>query len=216
MDHPLKDRNVKQLIIACIGLATLIPVNADENKFSISLGEKVMASKVTFETSPNESVSPYAHATGIFTNISYYQTPSISYAFEYATFPSARPGKLVKFTMGTATTEEAFSSNVKPKQYLSWQGQYTFRPTKTVRPIVLAGLTYLKADVTDEYTLESNGRLMINASGTTSDSTLGLVYGFGLDINFYTDVSFVLDYRIRPDIADNSADEINGSLKYQF
>jgi len=77
-------------------------------------------------------------------------------------------------------------------------------------------LTYLKADVTDEYTLESNGRLMINASGTTSDSTLGLVYGFGLDINFYTDVSFVLDYRIRPDIADNSVDEINGSLKYQF
>ena len=193
---------MKQLIIACIGLATLIPVNADENKFSISLGEKVMASKVTFETSPNESVSPYAHATGIFTNISYYQTPSISYAFEYATFPSARPGKLVKFTMGTATTEEAFSSNVKPKQYLSWQGQYTFRPTKTVRPIVLAGLTYLKADVTDEY--------------TTNDSTLGLVYGFGLDINFYTDVSFVLDYRIRPDIAGNSVDETNGSLKYQF
>ncbi|MGK0444593.1 MAG: opacity protein-like surface antigen [Bermanella sp.] len=118
--------------------------------------------------------------------------------------------------MGTATTEEAFSSNVKPKQYLSWQTQYTFRPTKTVRPIVLAGLTYLKADLIDEYTLKSNGRFLVKAGNTKSDSTLGLVYGFGLDINFYTDVSFVLDYRIRPDIAGNSVDETNGSLKYQF
>lgn len=126
---------MKQLIIACIGLATLIPVNADENKFSISLGEKVMASKVTFETSPNESVSPYAHATGIFTNISYYQTPSISYAFEYATFPSARPGKLVKFTMGTATTEEAFSSNVNRNSILVGRGNTPFGRLRLSGPL---------------------------------------------------------------------------------
>lgn len=204
---------MKQLIIACIGLATLIPVNADENKFSISLGEKSVRTEFEYDMDFGDIAKVTSAASGIFSNLSYYQTPSLSYGIEFVAFTSAHSAGVYSNNSQTITGYEVI---VEPNQYLSLQAQYTFLPSRIVSPIVIAGISYLKADVTGEVITETNTSRTVIESATKSEASVGLVYGVGLDINSYKNVSFILDYRIRPDIADNSADEINGSLKYQF
>jgi opacity protein-like surface antigen len=204
---------LKQLIFAIIGLAILLPVNADENNVSISLGEKSIRTEFEYDIGFDDNATVTSVATGIFANISYYQTPSVSYALEFVAFTNASSSGIYN---SSPTTTTGYEVTVKPNPYLSWQAQYTFLPSKTVRPIVLGGVSYLKADVTAESVIETNTTRTVTGSAAKSDSSFGLIYGIGLDINFYKTVSFVLDYRIRPDIADNSVDEINGSLKYQF
>jgi len=204
---------LKQLIFTIIGLAVLLPANADENNVSISLGEKSIRTEFEYDIGFNDNATVTSIATGIFANISYYQTPSVSYALEFVAFTNASSSGIYS---SSPTTTIGYEVTVKPNQYLSWQAQYTFLPSKAVRPIVLGGVSYLKADVTAESVIETNTTRTVTGSATKSDSSFGLIYGIGLDINFYKNVSFVLDYRIRPDIVDNSVDEINGSLKYQF
>lgn len=204
---------MKQLIIVIIGLATLIPVHAAENIYSISLGEKSVRTGFEYNIGFDDNIEVTAIATGIFANLSYYQTPSLSYALELVQFTNASSAGIYSSSPTTSAGNEV---TVKPNQYLSLQAQYTFLPSKIVRPIVIGGVSYLKADVTAESVIETNTSRTVIESATKPDSSLGLVYGVGLDVNFYKTVSFVLDYRIRPDIADNSVDEINGSFKYQF
>lgn len=193
--------------------------------YSISLGQKTLHTEVTFNLNSQDSVAPVASSTAIFTNITYHQTPELSFAIEYALFSNSHSAELSTTSAGFRSTpsgdvfeleESEYKVTVKPTNYLSFQTNYTFRPTKTFRPFLFTGLSYIAVDIQSEFQKTVNDNVTEDEISSESDSSIGLTYGAGFNIHLFHNAYFVFDYRIQQDIADQPANEMSGAFRYQF
>ena len=70
--------------------------------------------------------------------------------------------------------------------------------------------------IKEAYIAKENDITTKGERSAISETSTGLAYGAGVDIRIYKGLSFIFDYRIQQNIAEQSADEINGSFKYRF
>jgi opacity protein-like surface antigen len=208
-------------------LALSFPSLAEESPLSISVGMKNLQIDMHgYEANNRELIVVETALDAIYVNASYYQTSSISYSIEYASFSSSETvinnsGSIIfdVTAEGDFISEESsseFEVQVNPTNYLSIYSQYTFRIKDTVRPYLLAGLSHISADIKHSYVETKNDITVANEKFSISESSKGLMYGAGLDIKVYNKISFIFDYRVHQDIADQATNEINAAFKYRF
>lgn len=218
---------LKKIFLPAISLVLSFSVMADESPFSISVGLKDLHIDMNgYEANDRTLEGVETSLNAIYANASYNQTPSISYSIEYAVFKDSETIESNSEIYSSSVTPEGdfistesssnFKVSVKPINYLSVFSQYTFRVKKTVRPYILAGLSHISADIKHNYVATNNGITTISERFKESESSIGLMYGIGLDIDVYNEISFILDYRVQQDIADQATNEINASFKYEF
>lgn len=213
---------MNKLLLPILSLALSVPAISQESPFSISVGQKTMHTDMKgFTTNGLILEGVTASSNAIYTSISYNQTPSLSYAFEYASFIGSNAAEAVYQTLrydGTTFQDETseYKVKVEPSNYFSLHAHYAFRVDKTVRPYLFAGLSYISADIEHENFASKNGVTTKNERFVESDTSIGVLYGAGLDIQIYQNFSFIFDYRIQQDIADQPVDEMSGAFKYRF
>jgi outer membrane autotransporter protein len=211
-------------ILTLVFFVVSAPVFSLDSPYSLSIGQKTVNYDVSgYEFDEISLVGLQASSSAIYANFSYKQDPSLSYSIEYGAFIDNQDAETNSISIGLEDKiEEMLNVIIEPTTYLSAFAQYSFRLDQTVKPYVVAGLSYISADITSEseriITSLANNTLKTttNNNSTESNNSIGLVYGAGLDIQIVNDFSFTLDYRIQQDVADQSASELNGSLKYQF
>ena len=212
---------MNKIVLAISSLTLSFNIMAD-SPFSMAIGQKTLHTDMSgYETNGSTLQGVTASSNAIYANIAYNQTPSLSYSFEYASFIGSNAAAAVhkNISFNGSTLEEdtqEFKVTVEPNTYLSFHSQYSFRIDKTVRPYLFAGLSYISADIEEEYIAKDNGITTKDERLVISETSTGLTYGAGLDIRIYNGLSFIFDYRIQQNIAEQPADEINGSFKYRF
>jgi len=213
---------LNKILLAFASVTLSLNAIADDSPFSIAIGQKTLHTDMSgYQINEQSLEGVTASANAIYTNISYNQTPSLSYSFEYASFIGANAAEAVykNISFNGSTLEEdteELKVTIEPNTYLSLQSQYTFRIGKTVKPYLFAGLSYISSDIEQEYIATENDITTNNERSVITDTSTGLTYGAGLDIRIYKNISFIFDYRIQQTIADQSSDEMNGSFKYRF